>query len=1075
MHIQKQYFKYLLVSVAIQALLFNSSSAYAANECGAGVAGGTVTCNGDGTPATDNGNYTAGITYTTGLNLIVDGTNTPLVSNGRIGITSATGAQTTTILGDVTLNIVNPATAVTGIGDFNAHSRSMTLDIGPDVKLNMSQSVAARALYGVSARAVSAPVVVNSSAAIDLISSNGGTTGNWRAYNLYASGVNSSINATIGGSINVQSNNGGGTTSRGIYAYIVSSTGGSSVNVNNTATIDITSTGSYNGSIMGIDARNTGGGIYINSGGEININAAASTYAVGVYTFGAQTSSVVDINAGINITANANTYGAYILATTLAQVNQNADMNITSTSASTSNYSIGTIIGATPQVHAINVADNVSTNVTGNAYVYSFFAEQGGVINLGENTSTVINSGAYGDVFALYNGTQEINIGDGAYIENNATTAARTFEMTNAIYDITIGEDVEMNTTSANEATTFAFAQTLGGDVFIGNNSTIYNDGGTSSTLFNGSLTGVDNLRSYGILTGNIQMNGGNDTVALLGGSLTGAVEMGTGDDSLVIANMDAAGLSGITHLDGGDGEDTLTFSGITASGATLSADDPAYGINLGTAWETINLFDNSAWTLTNNLTLGGSTLNIDSTSTLFAGNGINPVISAVIPGDTATVNNAGIIDLSNGGFSTADTLTIIGDYVGNGGTLLVDVNNVTNSTDQLIIDGSNGGGSATGTTNIALSPASLGGNTTGNGILIVNAINGATIGANAFTLAGSSSAGAYSYGLNEISDSLYLSATLRNEVLADMAMSGMAHHYGLAMMGTLDRRNPLEQQATTKNYAFWGRSFGEQASISNDGNFAKNGPAYDYDMYGLQLGVDLYSEDATEDKAGNTTGIYAGTAYIDADVKQAGVAKMNGYSLGAYWTYQAPRNQWYVDSVVQGTYYGDAHTRSIDGEGISTSGKGFAVSSEVGYPVFVAHGLRITPNAQILYQSVKIDDAANAQGRVAFSSANALYGRIGTKIEKTWKQGENNISFWVSPDLWHTLSDNGKTTFSNTLGTTSDSFNNGQSGDWAQIGFGGSIGTVGGASFFASADYAKSLRDAGDSLSGRVGVKIKF
>lgn len=192
-----------------------------------------------------------------------------------------------------------------------------------------------------------------------------------------------------------------------------------------------------------------------------------------------------DINANINITANADSYGAYILANTLAKVTQNANINITSTSTSVNNYAIGMIVGATPQLHEINVADNVSTNVTGNAYAYAFFARQAGVINIGQNTSTIINAGSYGDVFALYNGTQEINIGDGAYIENNATTAAEHL-LTNAIYDITIGQNVEMNTTSANEATTFAFTQTLGGNVLIGDNSIIHTDGGASSTLFKG-------------------------------------------------------------------------------------------------------------------------------------------------------------------------------------------------------------------------------------------------------------------------------------------------------------------------------------------------------------------------------------------------------------------------------------------------------------------------------------------------------------------------------------------------------------------------------------------------------------
>lgn len=112
----------------------------------------------------------------------------PLISNGRIGVTSAAGPQTTTIRGDVTVNLVNPATGVTAVGDYNTHTRNITLDIGPDVKVNASQTNTNRALYGISARTANAPIVVNSSASVDMNYSNAGTTGNWRAYNLYSNG-----------------------------------------------------------------------------------------------------------------------------------------------------------------------------------------------------------------------------------------------------------------------------------------------------------------------------------------------------------------------------------------------------------------------------------------------------------------------------------------------------------------------------------------------------------------------------------------------------------------------------------------------------------------------------------------------------------------------------------------------------------------------------------------------------------------------------------------------------------------------------------------------------------------------
>ena len=103
---------------------------------------------------------------------------------------------------------------------------------------------------------------------------------------------------------------------------------------------------------------------------------------------------------------------------------------------------------------------------------------------------------------------------------------------------------------------------------------------------------------------------------------------------------------------------DVLTLSGITYRGGSFAADDLTKGVNLREDWETVNLGNGTGFTLTDNLVLSASTVNIDTSSTLFAGAGVHPVIRDV-SGSPVTVNNAGTIDLTNGDSGPTDTLTI--------------------------------------------------------------------------------------------------------------------------------------------------------------------------------------------------------------------------------------------------------------------------------------------------------------------------------------------------------------------------------------------------------------------------------
>ena len=136
----------------------------------------------------------------------------------------------------------------------------------------------------------------------------------------------------------------------------------------------------------------------------------------------------------------------------------------------------------------------------------------------------------------------------------------------------------------------------------------------------------------------------------------------------------------------------------------------------------------------------GTGTLTIDPTSKVFAGAGTHAIVPFTT-GQLVTVTNAGTIDLTNG--AATDSLRITGNYVGNSGIGRLDTVLASDGSpsDLLIIDR----GTATGSTRLFFTDAGGGGaQTTGDGILVVDAVNGATTAQGTFR--GFAVAGPYEY-----------------------------------------------------------------------------------------------------------------------------------------------------------------------------------------------------------------------------------------------------------------------------------------------------------------------------------------
>ena len=263
---------------------------------------------------------------------------------------------------------------------------------------------------------------------------------------------------------------------------------------------------------------------------------------------------------------------------------------------------------------------------------------------------------------------------------------------------------------------------------------TAYIGGNISVSGGNDSVTITD-----GTVRGQVLLSTGNDTFDWNGGGIVyGAIDAGPDDDVATLSNLSQANMGAVPLFDGGSGNDRLSFNNVKTTGVARFQN-----------WEAVSLASSTELTFDGDLVLGDSatgtgTLAVDDTSTLYAGNGAHAV-RPFAAGALVNVVNAGRIDLT--GVGAGDVFSIRGNYRGDGGGLYLRTVLAGDgaSSDRLVIDG----GSATGTTGIGILNAGGGGAATlADGILVVQALNGATTAAGAFSLFAPVSAGAYEYFL---------------------------------------------------------------------------------------------------------------------------------------------------------------------------------------------------------------------------------------------------------------------------------------------------------------------------------------
>lgn len=628
---------------------------------------------------------------------------------------------------------------------------------------------------------------------------------------------------------------------------------------------------------------------------------------------------------------------------------------------------------------------------------------------------------------------------------------------------------------------------------------------------------------SGGRVGGNVSVSGGNDTFTLTGGDVVGEIRMSAGDDSLrwsgagtlrsavlmgegndnaTLSNLNDGTLAPTPSLDGGPGTDLLTFDGTVSGGA-------ARYVN----WETINLNNGSRFDLDGVLALGDSVsgtgvFNVDASSTLTSAQGS---ITPFTPGAAVTLNNAGAIDLSSGNSRTSDMLTVQGNYVGNGGRLLLQTSLGADDSpsDRLVVNN----GSLGGSTQIAISQlGGAGALTRQNGIQLVEAQGTSVSSSGAFTLSAPVSAGAYDYNLFKggitpgSENSWYLRSAVvappliavanpdpslppilvplvampvaaagspalpaiaagaapialyRQEVPVWSVLPPAAAQLTLAALGTFhDRQGDQRLLSETGSFgAGWGRAYGRDFDQTWAGTVT---PRLDGSLEGFQVGNDLY---AAQTASGHTwrSGFFVGHSRLRGDVdgfnqgfegRRAGKVELEGDHYGLYSTLTAA-NGGYVDAVVMGTRL-DGDNRSERGLKLDNRGHALTVSAEAGLPFAVTGNWELEPQVQVIHQKVSLDSQDDGVSRVSFDSDGAWTGRVGARLKGRYDVSGRPLEPYARINLWHTFSAADTVTFDG-----ADQIDTQQRTSSAELGMGVIVTLAQSVSAYAGMDYSGNI-----------------
>lgn len=228
-----------------------------------------------------------------------------------------------------------------------------------------------------------------------------------------------------------------------------------------------------------------------------------------------------------------------------------------------------------------------------------------------------------------------------------------------------------------------------------------------------------------------------------------------------------------------------------------------------------------------------------------------------------------------------------------------------------------------------------------------------------------------------------------------------------------------------------------------------------------MQVGGNLLKFDGEKDSLRGGIAYTRGNTRLRPDAADGySSTTFDSDSLALYGTWQRD-NGFYLDGVLSYDWHRGETDIARQKTVAKLKGQGWTASLESGYPFELGNGVRLEPQAQLMYLHLDMDNFTDKDNlTVKYNDYNQTIGRLGARLDRTWTDdSERQYTPYVRGNVYKGWGGQSKTTLGQQGYDNFDhTFTGGQFGQMWELGVGGTTTFKNDVSLYAEADYRKEI-----------------
>jgi autotransporter family porin len=209
-------------------------------------------------------------------------------------------------------------------------------------------------------------------------------------------------------------------------------------------------------------------------------------------------------------------------------------------------------------------------------------------------------------------------------------------------------------------------------------------------------------------------------------------------------------------------------------------------------------------------------------------------------------------------------------------------------------------------------------------------------------------------------------------------------------------------------------------------------------------------------------------------DVRTGNINGLTAYSFGVSATHFAS-NGLYVDALAQYSRYLRVQGVSYQNAQLETQGTGFTGSLETGARWYVKENYFVSPQVQLVYNSIGMNNAADQYGQMIFSKSEITRGRAGLMFGHRNLSATLPIYAHLRASYWGTFNPGTTTSFESLYGANPVAFDSYTGSKWVSVDAQINASITKLTTLFVNLGWENSLVGTYQAWNGRIGVQTRF